>query len=191
MKICFATNNAHKLAEVRMILGDQYVVQSLKEAGFEGDIPETHETLEENSLEKAAYVFQKIGIPVFSDDSGLEIQALSGRPGVHSAHYAGTRDADANMNKVIQELDDKAERGAQFRTVITYYDGEESRQFEGIVSGRIAKSRTGADGFGYDPIFIPDGYDVSFAEMSAELKNSMSHRKRATEKLVDFLDTLA
>lgn len=174
-----------------MILGDQYVVQSLKEAGFEGDIPETHETLEENSLEKAAYVFQKIGIPVFSDDSGLEIQALSGRPGVHSAHYAGTRDADANMNKVIQELDDKAERGAQFRTVITYYDGEESRQFEGIVSGRIAKSRTGADGFGYDPIFIPDGYDVSFAEMSAELKNSMSHRKRATEKLVDFLDTLA
>lgn len=191
MRLCFATNNAHKLAEVRMILGDHYVVQSLKEAGFEGDIPETHETLEENSLEKATYVFQEIGIPVFSDDSGLEIQALSGRPGVHSAHYSGTRDADANMNKVLQELNDTEERGAQFRTVITYYDGEESRQFEGIVSGSIAKSRTGADGFGYDPIFIPDGYATSFAEMSAELKNSMSHRKRAIEKLVDFLDTLA
>lgn len=187
MKLCFATNNAHKLEEVRQILGDRFQVISLEDAGFKGEIPETHETLEENSLEKAQFIFDKVKIPVLSDDSGLEIQALNGRPGVHSAHYAGTRDALANMQKVLAELAGEAVRTAQFRAVISYIDPQNSKQFEGIVSGRIAKELSGAAGFGYDPIFIPNGYELSFAEMDAEIKNSMSHRKRATEKLAEFL----
>ena len=190
MKICFATNNGHKLEEVRQILGERFEVLSLEEAGFSGDIPETHETLEENSLEKAQFVYERIQIPVFSDDSGLEIVALDGRPGVHSAHYAGTRDAEANMQKVLVELSDTADRSAQFRAVMTYYNRQESVQFEGIVKGSIALERSGVDGFGYDPIFIPKGFDKSFAEMSSEVKNTMSHRKGAAEKLADFLNSL-
>lgn len=174
-----------------MILGDRFEVLSLKKAGFEGEIPETHETLEENSLEKASFVFDKIGIPVFSDDSGLEINALGGKPGVHSAHYAGTRDAEANIDKVLFELGEHQDRAAQFRAVMTYCDGKQHKQFEGIVRGRIAMARSGAEGFGYDPIFIPEGHQISFAEMSADMKNTMSHRKRASEKLADFLNTLA
>ena len=188
MMICFATNNSHKLEEVREILGDRFELISLSEAGFSGEIPETHETLEENSEEKAQYVFDKIQMPVFSDDSGLEIAALGGRPGVHSAHYAGTRDAEANMEKVLNELGDTEDRKAQFRAVITFVDGKQLQQFEGAVQGAIATKRSGADGFGYDPIFIPEGYENSFAEMSAELKNTMSHRKRAVEKLAIFLN---
>lgn len=190
MKICFATNNAHKLQEVQQILGDRFQVISLKEAGFDGDIPETHETLEENSLEKAAYVFERIQLPVFSDDSGLEIEALNGKPGVHSAHYAGTRNATVNMQKVLDELQGITDRKGQFRAVITYCDGSQTEQFEGVIKGSLAEEVVGADGFGYDPIFIPEGHQHTFAEMSAELKNTMSHRKRAVEKLADFLHTL-
>mgnify|MGYP001124640640 CR=1 FL=1 len=190
MKLCFATNNAHKLEEVQQILGNRFQLISLKEAGFEGEIPETHETLEENSLEKAAFIYDRVQMPVFSDDSGLEVEALNGKPGVHSAHYAGTRDADVNMQKVLTELEGNTHRAAQFRAVITYCDGSQVQQFEGAVKGSLAEKKSGADGFGYDPIFVPEGYDRTFAEMSADLKNSMSHRKRAAEKLADFLHSL-
>lgn len=188
MKICFTTNNAHKLQEVKEIVGDSIELLSLAEIGFNGEIPETHETLEENSLEKAQYIFDRFKIPVFSDDSGLEVKALNGKPGVHTAHYSGSRDAVANMNKVLTELADKASRKARFRAVMTYIDAQgQVSQFEGIVDGEIAPSMSGADGFGYDPIFIPEEYDRTFAELSSEIKNSISHRKRALEKLVQFI----
>jgi XTP/dITP diphosphohydrolase len=190
MKVCFATNNKHKLEEVKQILGDRFELYTLAAAGFEGEIPETHETIEENSLEKAAYIFPLVNMPVFSDDSGLEIEALEGRPGVHSAHYAGTRDALANIQKVMAELGDQRNRKAQFKTVITYFDGQRTEQFEGVVEGVITEELSGHEGFGYDPIFKPDGFDQTFAEMMPELKNQISHRKRAAEKLSDFLNTL-
>jgi XTP/dITP diphosphohydrolase len=188
-RICFATNNAHKLEEVREIIGDRFQVLSLKEAGFEGELPETHETLEENSQEKAAYLFKQLQIPVFSDDSGLEVEALNGKPGVHTAHYAGDRDASKNMAKVLQELEGAETRNAQFRAVVTFIDGTEEQQFEGVVTGEIAEKLMGEDGFGYDPIFFPEGADRTFAQMSSEEKNEISHRKRAVEKLAQFLNS--
>lgn len=189
-KICFATNNAHKLEEVRAILGDRFEVHSLKDIGFEGELPETHETLEENSREKAEYLYKQFKIPVFSDDSGLEVTALDGRPGVHTAHYAGDRNADRNMDKVLSELNDNHNRQAQFRAVVTYIDASNNLQFEGIIKGQVAEKKTGVDGFGYDPIFIPEEYTSTFAELSAEVKNTMSHRKRSVEKLAEFLKRL-
>ncbi len=189
-KICFATNNAHKLEEVQSILGDRFEVQSLKDIGFEGELPETHETLEENSLEKAEYLFKQFGIPVFSDDSGLEVTALGGKPGVHTAHYAGDRNAEKNMDKVLSELDGANDRSGQFRAVVTYIDAAGVQQFEGIIKGQVALEKIGKDGFGYDPIFIPEGYDQTFAVLSAEVKNTMSHRKRSVEKLAQFLKKL-
>ena len=188
MKICFTTNNAHKLGEVKKIIGDSIHLLSLSDIGFQGEIPETHETLEENSLEKAQYVFNQFKIPVFSEDSGLEVEALDGKPGVHTAHYSGTRDALSNMNKVLSELNSNDSRMAQFRAVMTYINAQGNvQQFEGIVKGSIAQSISGSEGFGYDPIFIPEGYDKTFAELSSDVKNSISHRKRALEKLVHFL----
>lgn len=189
-KICFATNNVHKLDEVRAILGNRYKVLSLADIGFEGELPETHETLEENSLEKAEYLFSKFHLPVFSDDSGLEVEALDGRPGVHTAHYAGDRNADRNMDKVLREMAGIKQRHACFRAVVTYIDTHHKEQFEGVVTGQISIEKIGSDGFGYDPIFIPDGYSNTFAELSADIKNSMSHRKRSIEKLAFFLNTL-
>jgi XTP/dITP diphosphohydrolase len=189
-KICFATNNAHKLAEVQSILGDRFEVQSLKDIGFEGELPETHETLEENSLEKAEFLFSQFKVPVFSDDSGLEVTALGGKPGVHTAHYAGDRNADKNMDKVLSELEGTNDRSGQFRAVVTYIDASGVQQFEGIIKGQVALEKIGKDGFGYDPIFIPEGYDQTFAELSAEVKNTMSHRKRSVEKLAQFLNKL-
>jgi len=189
MKICFATNNAHKLEEVRQILGDRFQVFSLKDIGFEGELPETHETLEENSLEKAQHLFNLFQIPLFSDDSGLEVSALDGRPGVHTAHYAGDRNADKNMSKVLEELRDHNDRSAKFRAVVTYIDAAGvNHQFEGVIKGQVASQITGVDGFGYDPIFIPEGHNNTFAELSAEVKNTMSHRKRSVEKLAQFLN---
>ncbi|OEK05865.1 RdgB/HAM1 family non-canonical purine NTP pyrophosphatase [Roseivirga misakiensis] len=190
MKLCFATNNAHKLEEVRQILGDRFEIVSLKDIGFEGELPETHETLEENSLEKAEYLYERFQMPIFSDDSGLEVQSLAGRPGVHTAHYAGDRNAPKNMAKVLEELNGHADRQAQFRAVVTYIDTSGVKQFEGIIKGHIAPEMTGVDGFGYDPIFIPEGYDRTFAQLSADIKNTMSHRKRSVEKLAQHLNAL-
>ena len=188
MKICFTTNNAHKLGEVKEILGDSIDLLSLSDIGFHGDIPEPFETLEKNSLAKAQYIFDQFKIPVFSEDSGLEVEALGGKPGVHTAHYAGTRDANNNMTKVLVELQGNASRAARFRAVMTYIDESgTANQFEGVVNGTIASEISGTEGFGYDPIFIPEGYNRTFAELSSEIKNGISHRKRALEKLVDFL----
>lgn len=192
MKICFTTNNAHKLQEVREIVGDSIELLSLSDIGFSGDIPETHETLEENSQEKAQYIFDRFQIPVFSDDSGLEVSALDNKPGVHTAHYSGSRDAVANMQKVLSGLKPVDSRKARFRAVMTYISADgEMNQFEGIVDGEIAPEMSGVDGFGYDPIFIPEGYDQTFAELSSDVKNAISHRKRALEKLVQFLKSIS
>lgn len=193
MKIVFATNNAHKLSEVRQILGESFEVVGLKDIGCTEDIPETAETLEGNALQKARYVKEHYGYDCFADDTGLEVVALGGAPGVHTARYAelfgkgDTHDSDANMNLLLKNLENITDRRARFRTVIAFiYKGQE-HLFEGIVEGNILKERHGHEGFGYDPIFQPEGYDRCFALMSAEEKNAISHRGRATKKLVEFL----
>lgn len=200
MKIVFATNNQHKLQEIRDILGSDFEVVSLKEIGCDVDIPETGNTLEENALQKAQYVYDHYHISCFADDTGLEVEALDGAPGVHSARYAeGTdHDSEANMAKLLRELDGKENRQARFRTVICYIEKKyvcpcgctsikKVHQFEGIVKGRIATEKHGTEGFGYDPIFVPEGYDKSFAELGEEVKNGISHRARAVAKLVEYL----
>ncbi len=188
MKICFATNNPNKLKEIRQILGTGFEIVSLQDIGCHEELPETHETLEENSAEKAEYVYARYQVPVFADDTGLEVDALNGEPGVYTAMYAGPeRDAHKNMQKVINGLAEKPDRAAAFRTIITYIDASGTFAFEGKVTGRIAAQQRGAEGFGYDPIFIPEDYAETFAELPSEVKNSISHRKRAIQKLVDFL----
>ncbi|WP_323757833.1 RdgB/HAM1 family non-canonical purine NTP pyrophosphatase [Roseivirga sp.] len=188
MKICFATNNKNKLEEISQILGDQFELVSLEQIGCLEELEETHDTLEGNSLQKASYVFEHYGIPVFADDTGLEVNGLNGEPGVYSAMYAGpVRDSIMNMNKVLEGLGTVADRSAKFRTVITYIENSEPIQFEGIVEGEITKEVSGQGGFGYDPIFQPTGYDKTFGELSSEIKNSISHRKRAFDKLIIFL----
>lgn len=188
MKICFATNNRNKLEEIQQILGDSFEILSLKDIGCFDDIAEPHETLEENSAEKAEYIYTRYQIPVFADDTGLEIAALNGAPGVYSASYGGPeRSAERNMTKVLAELEGAADRSAQFRTIMTYIDESGTFQFEGIVKGRIISERRGEGGFGYDPIFIPDGYDQTFGELPASEKNQISHRVRSLSKLVEFL----
>lgn len=188
MKICFATNNANKLKEIREILGEGFQIVSLKDIGCEEELPETHETLEENSLEKAEYVYKRYQLPVFADDTGLEVNALNGAPGVYSARYAGAeRSADANMNKLLAALSEEASREARFRTIITYLDDTGVYQFEGEVKGQITRELKGEGGFGYDPVFVPNGYTQTFGEMPSEEKNKISHRVRSVEKLVEFL----
>ena len=188
MKICFATNNKNKLEEISQILGDLFELVSLEQIGCIEELEETHDTLEGNSLQKAAYVFEHYGIPVFADDTGLEVKGLNGAPGVYSAMYAGPeRDSSMNMNKVLEGLKIVADRSAKFRTVITYIENGEPIQFEGIVEGEITKEVSGQGGFGYDPIFQPFGYDKTFGELSSEIKNTISHRKRAFDKLIIFL----
>jgi XTP/dITP diphosphohydrolase len=193
MKIVFATNNQHKLAEVRQILGERFEVVGLKDIGCHEDIPETADTLEGNALQKVHYVKEHYGLDCFADDTGLEVAALDGAPGVHSARYAelfskgDTHDSDANMNLLLKNLEEKNDRSARFRTVIALiYKGQEYF-FEGICPGKILHERHGSEGFGYDPIFQPTGFDLSFAQMSAEEKNAISHRGRATQKLAEFL----
>ena len=193
MKLVFATNNAHKLSEVRQIFGDAFEVVGLKDIGCTEDIPETAETLEGNALQKARYVKEHYGLDCFADDTGLEVTALNNAPGVHTARYAElfgngqTHDSDANMNLLLHNLEEKTDRSARFRTVIALlYQGQEYL-FEGICSGTILRERHGHEGFGYDPIFQPGGYDRCFAEMSADEKNAISHRGRATQKLAAFL----
>lgn len=189
-KIVFATNNKHKLDEIREILGARFDVVSLKDIGCDVDIPETGDTLEENALMKAEYVKQHFGMDCFADDTGLEVEALNGAPGVHSARYAeGTdHDSNANMEKLLRELGNNNNRKARFRTVIALLLNGETHRFEGIVNGRIAFEKHGTEGFGYDPIFVPDGYQHSFAELGMDVKNHISHRARAVARLADFLN---
>ena len=188
MKIVFATNNEHKLSEIRSILGDTIEVLSLKDIGCNVDIPETGTTLEENALQKAQYIYDHYHTDVFADDTGLEVDALGGAPGVYSARYAGDgHDSEANMTKLLHELGENNNRQARFRTVIALIQQGEVHEFDGIVNGDIIRERRGGEGFGYDPIFQPDGYDLTFAELGSEIKNTISHRARATQKLADYL----
>ena len=195
MKIVFATNNLHKLEEIREILGSGFDVVSLKDIGCNVDIPETGDTLEENARQKAEYVFSRYGLDCFADDTGLEVEALDDAPGVHSARYAEGTDHDsrANMAKLLREMAGKANRKARFRTVISLirHDADHplgrEQQFEGVVEGRISTSPHGSEGFGYDPVFVPDGHTESFAQLGEAVKNTISHRARAVKKLVDEL----
>ena len=183
-RIVFATNNAHKLAEVKAVLGDDFELVTLKEVGITEDIPETGETLDENASIKARYVYERTGLDCFADDTGLEVMALGGAPGVHSARYATDgHDFAANNAKLLREMEGKTDRRARFRTVISLIRSGVEEQVEGIVEGHIAASMSGSEGFGYDPLFIPEGHDISFAEMSADQKNAISHRGRAVEAL--------
>ena len=234
-KIVFATNNKHKLEEIRSILGEDFEVLSLNDIGCHEDIPETADTLEGNALQKAQYVFEKYGYDCFADDTGLEVQALEGEPGIYSARYAAldgddscSHDSEANMAKLLRKLEGIENRKARFRTVIALLTHPQSipkggksdmisvnkgnktslpsggveggynpspREgnrvgFEGIVNGSIIRERRGGEGFGYDPIFQPEGYDKTFAELGSEIKNHISHRARAVQKLADFLKSL-
>lgn len=191
MKLVFATNNLNKLKEVQEMLSDEIELLSLKDIGCFEDIPETANTLEGNARIKANHITKNYGYDCFADDTGLEVPSLNGEPGVYSARYAGSpRNAEKNMDKLLSNLADKEDRSAQFRTIITLNLGNRSYDFEGICKGTILTEKKGHEGFGYDPIFQPDGYDISFAEMSLDEKNKISHRKRAVQKLVDFLRNL-
>lgn len=188
MKLVFATNNKHKLTEIQQVLGNDFEIISLKEIGFNEEIPETHDTLEGNAAEKSFYIYDRYKINCFADDTGLEIDALNGDPGVYSARWAGNNPTfDDNMNKVMRELDGVENRKACFRTIISLIIEGKEYQFEGIVNGEILKKKSGEAGFGYDPIFKPDGYSQSFAEMPHKLKNKISHRGIAVQKLIEFL----
>lgn len=195
MRIVFATNNKNKLSEIRKILGESIEIVSLKDIGCDVDIPETGKTLEENAMQKAKYIYDNYGMNVFADDTGLEVDALGGAPGIYSARYAGGEghDSEANMAKLLNELGDNSNRKARFRTVIALllkseYDGKETEKlFEGIVNGEIIREKRGGEGFGYDPIFQPEDYDKTFAELGLDIKNRISHRARAVNKLAEYL----
>ena len=189
MKIVFATNNAHKLREVQQLLGDRFTLITPRECGICEDIPEDEPTLEGNALQKARYIFQRTGIDCFADDTGLEVDALGGEPGVRSARYGSAEghDDEANKRLLLKNMDGKENREAQFRTAIALIMGGEEHLFEGIVRGHILTAEQGDGGFGYDPLFAPEGDARSFAEMSAEEKNAISHRGRAIAKLVEWL----
>lgn len=191
-KLVFATNNAHKLEEVAAILKDKVELLSLNDIDCHTDIPETADTLEGNAWLKSSFVFENYGLDCFGDDTGLEVEALGGAPGVYSARYAGGEGHDslANMHKLLQELEGKENRKAQFRTAISLIlDGKE-HLFEGIVKGEIILEKRGDSGFGYDPVFMPEGYDQTFAELGNDVKNQISHRALAVEKLCEFLHSL-
>ena len=188
MKIVFATNNTHKLSEVRAVLGEGFELVTLREVGITEDIPETGATLDENASIKARYVYKRTGLDCFADDTGLEVEALNGAPGVHSARYATDgHDFAANNRKLLRELNGITNRRARFRTVISLIRGGKELHVEGIVRGTIATEESGNEGFGYDPLFIPEGYDHTFADMSADEKNAISHRGRAVAELVKAL----
>ncbi len=188
MELVFATNNQHKLEELQAILGNRFKLLSLKDIGCHEEIPEEEPTLEGNARQKSMYVFERYNYSCFADDTGLEIEGLDGEPGVYSARYAGEdKNSNANMDKVLANMAKIKNRNARFRTVISLIiDGEEN-QFEGIVEGKILNKKRGDSGFGYDPIFQPNGFEKTFAEMTLEEKNKISHRGRAVEKLVRYL----
>ncbi len=186
--LCFATNNDHKRAEIQALLGDEFKVVGLSEIGCEEELAENQITLEGNSLQKAAYVFDHYKVSCFADDTGLEVEALNGEPGVYSARYAGNqRNSDDNMNLLLANLSNIENKKAQFRTVITLITPNDKKQFEGVLKGTIIKEKRGAGGFGYDPIFVPEGETKTLAEMTMPEKNLLSHRARAVEKLVLYL----
>ncbi len=188
MKLCFATNNTNKLSEIQSLLGDELQLVSLQDIGCDVDIPEPYDTIAENSKGKAQFVWDRYGINCFADDTGLEVFALKGEPGVLSARYAGPqKNADDNMNLLLQNLEIHPNKAARFITVITLVIEGTFKQFEGIVEGTIISSKQGGHGFGYDPIFIPENESRTFAEMTLEEKNSFSHRARAFSKLIDYL----
>lgn len=188
MKLYFATNNLHKVAEVQKILIGDFEILSLKDLGNTIEIPETGDTLEENSRLKARYLYDTYGLDCFADDTGLEVEALGGAPGVHSARYAGTPGDDRkNVDMLLENLKNAADRNARFRTVITLITDGREKQFEGVVNGKIINERRGNSGFGYDPVFVPNGYVTTFAEMAAEEKNRISHRGISIRKFADFL----
>lgn len=188
MKIVFATNNKHKLEEIARLLDGQHEIVSLEQIGCREDIPEDHDTLQENALQKARYIKEHYGYDCFADDTGLEIEALNSEPGVYSARYAGpAKDSAANMRKVLEKMNGVGNRKARFRTVIALILNNREHLFEGQVDGEILTEKHGEAGFGYDPIFRPDGYPGSFAEMPMDEKNKISHRGRATRKLCEFL----
>ena len=188
LSICFASNNAHKLAEIREILGNQYDVKSLEDIGCHEELPEEQTTLEGNSRQKAEYVWQKFGVNCFADDTGLEVLALNMEPGVYSARYAGSqRSSQDNIQLLLQNLAGKENRAAQFRTSITLILDSNMFQFDGVIQGKISEEPKGDQGFGYDPIFIPEGYTQTFAELNSIEKNKISHRGRAVQQLVEYL----
>ncbi len=188
MDIVFATNNKHKLQEVKHIIGERFNIISLKELQCFDDIPETENTLEGNALLKARYIHQRFNCNCFADDTGLEIEALDGKPGVFSARYAGEHCSfEDNINKILAELEGKTNRNAIFRTVIALIINDKEYLFEGNIKGKIIDSKKGISGFGYDPVFIPDRYSETFAEMGNDLKNTISHRALATKQLNEFL----
>lgn len=190
-KFVFATNNAHKLEEVTAILGNRIELLSLKDINCHVDIPETADTLEGNALLKAQYIFENYQIDCFADDTGLEVEALNGEPGVYSARYAGDgHNAEANMLKLLHNMEGMENRKAQFRTAFALIIDGKEHLFEGVIKGEIIKSRRGNSGFGYDPIFVPEGYSQTFAEMCNDLKNKISHRAIATNKLCKFLNSI-
>ncbi len=189
-ELVFATNNAYKLEEIRAILGDKMHILSLNDINCHEDIPETAETLEGNAALKAEYVFNHYGKDCFADDTGLEVETLNGAPGIYSARYAGGEghDSEANMTKLLLNMEGKDNRKARFRTAICLIEGGKEHLFEGIVNGEIIGSRRGGEGFGYDPVFVPEGYTETFAEMGNDEKNKISHRARAVEKLCEYLN---
>jgi len=188
IRLCFATNNAHKLEEVQAMMPAHLEIISLKDIGCTEELPENQRTIEGNALEKAQFIFEKFGIDCFADDTGLEVDSLGGEPGVDTAHYAGPeRDAQKNMDLLLKNLQGKANRNARFKTVFALFWQGEMYSFEGLVKGRISTEKKGDQGFGYDPIFIPEGFSESFAELGSEIKNRLSHRAAATKQLVAFL----
>jgi XTP/dITP diphosphohydrolase len=192
MELVFATANQNKAKEIQTLIPSFIKIKSLNDINCLEDIPETQSTIEGNASQKAFYVFEKYNVNCFADDTGLEVEALNGRPGVLSARYAGeAKDANANMDKILLELDGVENRKARFKTIISLVINGEQRLFEGIVDGVILKDKLGSQGFGYDPIFVPNGYDKTFAELSIAEKNKISHRARAVNKLVEYLNQLA
>ena len=191
MKIVFATNNAHKLDEVRQVVGEKIEIVSLRECGIVEDIPENEPTLEGNALAKARYIYERTGFNCFADDTGLEVDALGGEPGVRSARYATDgHDDEANKRLLLERMQGEENRAAQFRTAVALILGGKEYLFEGIVRGEIALEQHGEGGFGYDPLFFPEGGDLTFAQMSSEEKNAISHRGRAVRKLAEFLQQM-
>ncbi len=190
MELIFATNNQHKLEEVQQLIGSKFHLKSLADIHCWDDIPETGTTFEENAGQKSKYIFDRFALNCFADDSGLEVDALNNEPGIYSARYSGTRDSEQNLYLVLEKLGNSTNRKARFVTVISLLMDGKEYLFEGTINGQIAHKTSGKKGFGYDPIFIPDGYAITFADLDSSEKNRISHRAKAMQKLIEFLNTI-